>query len=251
MRHSGVLTRLDKWTPPTLPHTHIHTHLFRDVSGTCEYPWGSPGFRQACAVPSRWACSHSGCSWTASQSSTACLHGQWGQRGEAADCQSEPAWDACGRLVVIQTKPGSGFVTFSLDFGANQNLQYRNLPYLSVRSIKVSILNSFHASIGPIQAFGLIVNGKPIGPRQVGRDDDHATWRVHPGTLNLWVGAPVSPVHETMEKRRLFANVLSQKVSHTLHISSKYLTLQQGRQQCPWAGQGSPIWVQSACSHLH
>lgn len=74
------------------PYTHIlsHTHLSRGVGGTCVCPWGSPGFRPVCVVPGRWVCQHSGCSWTASLSSTACLHTGSGQRGAATGCLSTP-----------------------------------------------------------------------------------------------------------------------------------------------------------------
>lgn len=67
-----------------------HTDLSRGVGGTCECPWGSPGSLLACVVPSLWACRHSGCSWTASLSSTVCPCAQSGRRGEAAGCQSKP-----------------------------------------------------------------------------------------------------------------------------------------------------------------
>lgn len=101
---------------------------------------------------------------------------------------------------------------FSKTFKAlifSQNFKYfkelwepfiKNGLYLSVRTIKVAIFNSLHASVGPVQAFGLVVNGEPVGPRQVGGDDDNATGGVHSCTLDLWVGTPVGPVHETTER---------------------------------------------------
>lgn len=183
--------------------TSAHTHLSHVVGGTCECPWGSPGFRPACVGPSQWACWRSGCSWTASPSSTACPYARSGQRGEAAGCQSKPAENS--RISLLATL-NTGLVLIQRENNKFMRIKvtaeyHKNTPYLSVRTIKVAKFNSLHAGVGPVQAFGLVVNGEPIGPRQIRWDDDNATGGVHSRTLDLWVGTPVGPVHETTNKR--------------------------------------------------
>lgn len=41
------------------------------------------------------------------------------------------------------------------------------------------------------------------------------------------------------------------KVQACISCLKTFLTLRSGRRQCPWAGPGSPISGQSACSHRH
>lgn len=69
--------------------------------------------------------------------------------------------------------------------------------YLSIRTIKVAVFNCLHAGICPVQALGFVVNGESVGPRQVGGDDDDPAGGIHSSTLDLWVGTPVGPIHET------------------------------------------------------
>lgn len=68
----------------------LTTDLFHAVGGTCECPWGSPGFLSVFVDPNLSVYWRSGCSLTASLSSTVYPHVQSGQRGGAAGCQSEP-----------------------------------------------------------------------------------------------------------------------------------------------------------------
>jgi len=68
--------------------------------------------------------------------------------------------------------------------------------YLSVRAVKVPVLDDLDPRVGPVEALGLVVDGQAIGPRQVGRNDDRTVGRIHPRSLDLWVGAPVGPIHQ-------------------------------------------------------
>lgn len=66
------------------------TDLFHAVGGTCECPWGSPGFLSGSVDPNLSVYWRSGCSLTASLSSTVYPRVQSGQRGGVTGCQSEP-----------------------------------------------------------------------------------------------------------------------------------------------------------------